>query len=137
AKLNGFWDKGEERRRDFRVNTEIDVLYEVVSAGLSKKQASMGKNISLGGIRLALNEKLLLDTVLKLQFSISTNPKPIFTLGRIVWIKEASESSTGQKEERLFATGIKFTQISPEDEAALRSFINQKVKNAAEHSKPR
>lgn len=95
----------------------------------------MSRNISLGGMNLALNEKLLPGTTLQLQLDIPESPKPIFAQGEIVWTKEISEKFTRQKEQRLFATGIKFIQVRADDETVLHNFINQKLRNGAEQSR--
>ena len=128
AKLNRFWNKDEERRKTFRLNTEIDVLYEVLSKNSAQRRFSMSRNISLGGMNLALNEKLLPETILDLQLKIPNNTRPVFVQGKIVWVKEISKKFIKQKEQRLFATGIKFTRIKPNDEAVLHNFINERIK---------
>ena len=132
ARLNRFWNKCGERRKSFRINTKIDVLYEVISSEAAQKRNSTSRNISLGGINLALNEKLLPNTALRFELKIPERPKPIFMQGKIVWIEEISEKFSRQKEERLFATGIKFTQIKPEDETALYAFIKQNAKEQSQ-----
>ena len=135
AKLNRFWDKDKERRKSIRINTEIDVSYDVVSGEKSLKRSSITRNISLGGMNLALNEKLAPGTILHFELNIPESSKPIFAQGEAVWAKEISEKFIKQKEQRLFATGVKFTQVKPGDEAILRNFINQKMKNGVEQSR--
>ncbi len=134
VRLNKFWNDDKDRRKSIRINTEIDVLYEVASGSTVRKRASLTRNISLGGINLALSEKLLPGTRLSLQLNIPQNPRPIFTDGEIVWIKEILEKPSEQKEQRLFATGIKFIYINPTDEAALDAFIKQKIANVPKQS---
>ena len=131
AKADRFWDSGKERRQQVRIDTEVDVSYEIVSGTSTHKRTSISRNISLSGINLALNEKLLPGTDLNLQLDLPQGVKPIFVQGKIVWVKEISERLTRQKkEERFFATGIQFTQMSPRDESLLHSFIDQHIKNA-------
>lgn len=143
ARLNRFWAPAhsatgteKERRKSVRINTEIDVLYESISNTKAPKQFSKSRNISVGGINLALNEKLFLGTRLQMQLNIPQSLRPVFVQGEIVWVKEISLRFTKEKRERFFATGIKFTQMKPEDEDALRSFINQRVKDAPEQITP-
>jgi len=97
AKLNRFWTKDQERRKCLRINTEIDVLYEVVSGIKNQKRGAISKNISLGGINLALDEKLVPGTKLQVQLNIPPGPRPIFAQGEIVWIKEISEKFNVEK----------------------------------------
>lgn len=130
AKADKFWDSGKERRQQVRIDTKVNVSYDVVSGRSTHKRTSMSRNISLGGINLTLNEKLLPGTDLNLQLDLSQGVKPIFVQGKIVWVKEISERLTRHKEEgRLFTAGIKFTQMTPGDESLLRSFIDRHIKN--------
>jgi c-di-GMP-binding flagellar brake protein YcgR len=125
VKLNRFWPSIKERRKSLRIDAELDVYYEVISAKNSIKLASLSRNISLGGINLTLNEKLAPDTALNIELSIPGRPKPIFLQGKTVWAREISAKFNKQHQQRFFATGIKFTQMKPNDEALLREFINQ------------
>lgn len=81
-----------------------------------------------------MNEKLPPGTRLDLQLNITENAKPILVQGRIVWTKEISGKFAKQTKQRLFAAGIKFIQIKPADEAILRSFISQRIKNTAKQN---
>ena len=130
AKADRFWDSGKERRQQVRIDTEVDVSYEVGSGRSTHKRTSMSRNISLSGINLTLNEKLLPGTDLNLQLDLSQGVKPIFVQGKIAWVKEISERlARHKKEERFFTTGIKFTQMAPRDESLLRSFIDRHIKD--------
>jgi len=136
ARVNRFWHKDKERRKSIRINTKIDVLYEVVSGNAVKIKNSLSRNISVSGINLTLNEKLFPETTLRLQLNIPENPRPIFTQGKIIWVREMLGKFSGQKDQRDFATGIKFTQLTPKDEAILRGFIQQKIKKVPEQITP-
>lgn len=133
ARLNRFWTSahppGKERRKTLRINAEIEVLYEVASANAVRKVNSISRNISLGGINLALNEKLFPGTILKLQLNIPERSRPIISQGEIVWVKETPKKFMSQKEQRIFATGIKFIQMDPKDETDLNRFITQRIKD--------
>lgn len=130
AKAHRFWKngingKGHERRQSIRIDTDIDVLYEIVfDNDKVQKHFSMARNISAGGVNLALDEKLLPETFLKLQLNIPEWNHPIVTEGKIVWVKEISERFINQKQERYFATGIKFTEMSSHDQSLLNDFIS-------------
>ncbi len=135
ASLNRFWHKdkqGRDRRQSMRIDAKIDVAYEVLSGKAAQKHSSTSRNISLGGINLALSEKLLPGTTIQLQLNMPQSPRPIFTKGKVVWVREISEKFTKEKEQRAFATGIQFTQIHPHAEAVLGSFINKRIKNVQE-----
>lgn len=127
TKFNRVWPSGKERRKSVRLDTEIDVLYEVHSGKVSAKQSSLSRNISVGGINLALDEKLFPETTLSLQLNIPEVPRPIFAQGKIVWVKEISQKFIGEGKQRLFATGIQFTQVDKKDEVVLDNFIKQSI----------
>ncbi|MBN2097374.1 MAG: PilZ domain-containing protein [Candidatus Omnitrophica bacterium] len=129
AHLNRFWNEHQDRRKSVRLDTQLDVLYETIPNHLSLKRNSVSKNISLGGINLALNEKLQTGTMIKMQFGLPDARRLIAVQGEVVWVKEIAQRFTREKQERFFSTGIKFTQIKREDGAALSSFINQRTKN--------
>ncbi len=129
AKVNSFWNGSRDRRKTPRISIEIDVLYEILSGNAAGKQNSRSRDISMGGIGLKLNEKLLPGTILGLQLNIAQSHRPIFAQGEVVWVKEIFKKNTTQKGQRFFGAGIKFTKIEPEDEVALSSFINRGAKN--------
>ena len=128
AKLNRFWNKNQERRKSLRIDTAIDVLYEIISGKKVQRLTSMSRNISLGGLNLVLNEKLFPGTALQLQLNIPDNPKAILTQGEVVWVREIAEKFINQKRQRAFATGIKFTKLSQNDEAVINNFINKRIR---------
>lgn len=127
TKFNRVWPSGKEKRKSIRLDTEIDVLYEVYSGKVSAKRSSISRNISVGGINLALNEKLFPETTLRLQLNIPQFPRPIFVQGKIVWVKEISQKFIGERKQRLFATGIQFMQVDKKDELLLDGFIKRSI----------
>lgn len=137
AKTHRFWTDGAdaagvERRKSVRIDTDIDVLYEIVNSQKYKKEFSVSRNISSGGINLALGEKLLPDTTLRLQLNIPQSTHPIITEGKIVWVKEILGRFVMQKSERFFSTGIKFVNMNKEDMDTLQNFINHHLRNVAQ-----
>ncbi|MFH1045490.1 MAG: PilZ domain-containing protein [Candidatus Omnitrophota bacterium] len=132
AKTHRFWTNGisggYERRRCVRIDTDIDVLYEVLYGNKAHKRSTLAKNISVGGLNLALEEKLLPDTLLELQLNIPGSAHSILTQGKIVWVKEIIGRFIVQKQERYFSTGVKFLEMSQNDQALLNSFIDHHTK---------
>lgn len=84
--------------------------------------------ISAWGLNLALEEKLLPDTLLELQLNIPGSAHSILTQGKIVWVKEIIGRFIVQKQERYFSTGVKFLEMSQNDQALLNSFIDHHTK---------
>jgi c-di-GMP-binding flagellar brake protein YcgR len=136
ATLDRFWDneknsggKDTERRKSVRIDTKINVSYEVVSTNADKKRNSISSNISKGGINLALDEKLLPETTMDLQLNLPQRSRPIHVRGKIVWVKEIPQEFAEKKGDRFFATGIQFIQIIPKDEIILHKFIDRQIKD--------
>jgi len=129
AKLSRFWEAGKERRKSVRIDTELNVAYEVVADKSALRRSSVTRNISVGGVNLALDEKLFPGTTLELELSLPQRPRPVLVQGKIVWLKEISPKFGRKKEQRFFAAGIQFTRINAQDEAALKDFISRKIKD--------
>ncbi|MFC1631319.1 PilZ domain-containing protein [Candidatus Omnitrophota bacterium] len=128
SKLNRFWHHGRERRKTVRLDTEIAVSYEVVAHNKAQKHLSRTTNISIGGINLALEEKLPPNTVLSLHFNIPQSAQTLNVKGKVIWAKEILAKFVTSGHQRFFATGIKFVYLSKKDEVVLDNFIRQSAK---------
>lgn len=136
VKLDKFWRDEEDRRKKIRISTEIGVLYEVLTGKKSARCNSVSRNISLGGVNLVLTEKLSPGIELNLQLDVPGQRKVVVACGRVVWVKEVSQQPDEQnKQQRAFATGVRFTSMTSKDEDGLRKFIAQHVKDAARKTK--
>ena len=131
VKLSRFWNGSKERRKSVRIDTACDVLYEIAAQTKSTQHSSVTRNISVGGINLALSEKLFPGTILKIQLNIPGG-SALFVQGKVVWVKEIAERFSDQQERRFFTTGIQFTQMARKSEAILKDFIKQRMKDAPE-----
>jgi len=75
------------------------------------------ENIGEGGIRIVLRERLDIATLLNLEISPLDERKSIICEGEVIWVNE----KITEEGNRSFYTGIKFTNISEEDRAKIRS----------------
>jgi len=82
------------------------------------------ENISSGGVRIILQEKLSRGTPLTIELSIGK--ERIKTQGRVAWVLDIT--TPGAKEPDLFDTGIEFTSLSLED----RSFLSRQIEDMME-----
>lgn len=125
AKSNELWGETAERRQTIRIDTELEVLYEVITQTSSNNhKSSVCKNVGMGGINLLLNEKLLPQTKMRLQLNLPGQTKAIFTEGEVVWEKEMTQGTAQSDEtERFFSEGICFVHIKKEDKEILNNFI--------------
>ena len=90
----------QERRKARRLPREERTFVEKDSG---KKEITL-MDISLGGMRVQLDEELKAGTVLTLQANILPRCGSFFMRGEVTWVKEIGP---GQ-----FETGVKFTKIS-------------------------
>jgi c-di-GMP-binding flagellar brake protein YcgR len=118
--------QGRERRQFVRINAEIGVRYEATTDNLRLNQAT-SRDLSLGGVNLALLERIPKGTFLRMELDLPTSPKPLFVKGEVMWSREVigSVEKLGKK---LFATGIRFKRLDASDQTLLNNFIQEKAK---------
>jgi len=104
CKINISTEEGEE---EFRLHTE---------------------NISSGGTRVILQDKLDINT--PIQVTLMIWDKQISTKGRVVWVIDISHP--GSADPTLFDTGIEFTQMNQEQRELLSRLV-QKVFDSAKN----
>ena len=107
-----------EKREFIRLSTNIKVKYKILSRG--KKKEALSKDISGGGIKLFLNEKLEIHTLLRLELKIPKHPGLISAEGIIVWVEKS-------KIIPKFNTGIKFTKIKPISKARIFKYVYENI----------
>lgn len=100
--------EGKERREFERIDGVVSVKYKAHKAVFRDAGA---KNISGGGIRLALAEKLTPGTVVELEIAIPDDSRPFQAKGEVVWTEEVN--ITGDSVGRYHDTGMKFIEIDP------------------------
>lgn len=99
---------GKERRKFERIENVVSVKYKAHSKVFKDAES---RNISGGGIRLALAEKLELGVILDLEITIPDDPRPFQAKGEVVWTEGVN--ITGDSVARYHDTGIKFIEIDP------------------------
>ena len=107
---------GQERRRYPRV----DFPCRLVLGSPLRAISSHTENISEGGLRVILEEKLLTFTEVGVEFFVEKR-KTIKCKGRIVWVVE--KINPLDKEAIMFDTGIEFTGIKDADKGYIRNLI--------------
>ena len=118
AKLEGYWD-GSERRRYARFREILEVTY----MAKNKTHLNSGKtvDISEGGVRLLLGEKLDKATILCLQISLPDSKKMAEIEGEVVWSDECQVEGASGK--RFFHCGISFVGIRGPRDTDLIDYI--------------
>ena len=114
---------GQEKRRFRRTDYNTNVTWKSLTTP-SRGTAvipDITKDISAGGIRLALYEFLEIGTKLELEFSIGTE-KIIKVKGWVKWI-ERIKMTNDDRTTVGYYVGIEFLDISKEDKAFIDKFV--------------
>lgn len=96
---------GSERRKYIRVGKSLLVSYTVIDAAEGYRE-TVTRNISGGGIRLPLKEKLAIGTLLKLELELLKEKKRIQLEAKVIWIRPNPEDKGFPYE-----AGIEFINI--------------------------
>lgn len=86
---------------------------------------SYTENISEGGLKVFLEEKLHVSTIVDLELFLVENEPPIKCKGELVWVNEIISKET--EREPLFDTGIKFSEIAPQDKKKINEMVKKMI----------
>jgi c-di-GMP-binding flagellar brake protein YcgR len=122
-----FKDKGHEkddvdfseRRRFVRLNSAVDIQYNLLEKEPAERLKTKSRNISAGGICIIASEKLEIDDILVISITVPGETLPVVTKGRVAWIKPFEIGKEGQH----FDVGIEFIEISPEDRKKIEQYV--------------
>jgi len=101
-------------REHVRVSKSLEVKYQIKDGILGCGSRSL--DISKGGIRLPIVQKLKPGTILELEINIENVSQPIKAIGEIMWI---SKRKPGRYP---FEVGVKFIEVTPIDSELLNGF---------------
>ena len=122
AKLKEYWG-GQERRQAMRITTTFTVTY-MFSKKQNLKCTGKTDNLSTGGIRLIVYEKLNKGTILSLEFEIPEISSTVRASGKVVWTS-GEFSDRDENGKRIFQAGIQFLQISEKNKNTLIQYIDR------------
>ena len=101
----------EERRKERRLSEENKVTISVYSKDKSTHVKgnffALTKDISLNGLKIHTDEKLDLDTVLKIELALAKSKKLIRVIGRVKWVTQLYDGE-------IFETGVEFIDTPPD-----------------------
>ena len=113
----------EERRKFFRLNTDVDITYAKHDVS-EKEKVTIAKNISKGGICLVVHEEVKKSDLLDLKIYLPKTETPISTLGKVVWVNELLFGGFGGVPQRKrYDAGIEFVKIADEDVNKIGKYI--------------
>ena len=112
----------EERRQFPRFNFSVEVRWEKIAGDAEKKpqNKSDSKNLSVGGIRLILNDKVAVGDILELDVRMSET-KTIRCKGRVVWLD--TFQITGGQDRSGYEGGIQFLDMTEEVQREISRFL--------------
>ena len=117
-------ESGQERRGSKRVIFPCKIM---ISSPV-RMLVSHTENISDGGIRVIIEEKLPIFTMVGIELFIDKN-KPIKCKGKVAWVKEVVNPI--ERSAMMFDIGIKFIDINDFD----RNYIKKLVVSCCEQGK--
>ena len=106
ARIKEYWN-GDERRAHTRFNKDLEVEYSVEKKPLLKSSGTV--NLSKGGIKLLLDEKLPKGVILDLKLLLPEKKRTVEIEAEVVWTNDADEKDLSGK--RFFHSGLKFIAI--------------------------
>jgi len=119
AKMEEFWS-GKERREHFRFEKSLGVNY-IIEKKAHLKNAGTTVDISEGGMKLLLDEKLSNDTIVDLKVFLPNSHKFAEVEGKVIWSEEVKEIDPSGK--RLFYSGISFIAVKEPSNGKLAEYI--------------
>lgn len=111
----------EERRKFPRLPLNVSVEYTILAHKEAENILTRSKNISAGGIRIILLEKVEPGTLLELKISFPESKDPIVSTGRVAWIDEFIVGDS--KEGKAYEAGIEFKEIDSRDREKIKKYV--------------
>jgi len=119
AKVEEYWS-GKERRQHFRFDKVLEVTYSVVKKP-HLKSSGITVDISEGGMKLLLDDKLSKGAILDLKIMLPDSKKNAEVEGEVVWSDEVDGLDSSGK--RLFHSGIRFLALKEPAGARLIDYV--------------
>ena len=120
AKLEEYW-KGSERRSCVRFQKDMDVQYLVEKKPHLKNGRAV--DMSEGGLKLLLDEKPAVGSVLDLKITLPGSKDTAEIKGEVAWAEEAKPASGAGQGKRQFHVGIKFLAVKGASARELAKYI--------------
>jgi c-di-GMP-binding flagellar brake protein YcgR len=120
AVIEEWWDGGE-RRKYRRFQATLEISYRVKQDG-HREQAGKTIDISAGGMKILLTEKLSAGTHLDIQAELPGIAKHVQLEGEVAWSGEAGGELASGK--RSFYAGVEFSSLKEPSRTMLINYIN-------------
>jgi c-di-GMP-binding flagellar brake protein YcgR len=120
-----------EKRKFPRIPLNVKVTYDVFEGSPRRTEEARSKNVSAGGIRLTVPEKIDIGALLRLKLSLQGEDDFIIVKGRVVWVQEFSITQTifnHTSDYKAYDCGIEFVDVSAEDQKSISRYLTVPVK---------
>ena len=117
-------NKISEKRQFPRLKNGVKVIYKFMGVLGEKKDDAV--DVSQGGIRLLLKEKVDPGTLLELGMSIPRDPGPFFTLAKVAW--QAQKRKLTADKQLYYETGVEFLKMDMQHKMLMIEFIYNRLK---------
>lgn len=115
-----------EKRSFPRIKDEIKVSYKIM--GSSGEDEVQTMDISGGGLRLPMHEKVKPETMVELNISLPSQETPFYGLAKVIWQKPAAVK--GKDGKNYFETGMKFVRVGISNRKQIVRYINSLVQRS-------
>jgi hypothetical protein len=100
-------EKRKERRFVEENKVTISVFSEDKSTHIKGNFFALTKDISLNGLKIHTDEKLDIDTMLKIEIALARSKKLISVIGQVKWVSQIYDGDA-------FETGVEFMDTPPD-----------------------
>ena len=121
-----------DKRKFPRLSYDVELKYEALNLSSPKTQKSRVKNISVGGLCIMIFEKVKVGTLLKIEFSLLNEDKPIVAKGKVVWVEKFEIIST-EFFSVSYNCGIEFVNIRPQDQEIINHHLMLNIRDGKGH----
>lgn len=116
----------EEKREFIRIAIPCEISLHSIE---NHKLISKTENISTGGIRVLITEKLQPSSIITLNI-YGVKKEPLICEGRVMWV--FSRKNPSNKEETIFDTGIEFYRANKNFFFEMKNFV-ESAANSKKH----
>ena len=112
-----------EKRSFPRIKGEVSIVYKIM--GSNEEGEIRAMDISGGGVRLPIKEKVKPETLVELNISLPSQEAPFYGLAKVVW--QSPTAVKGKNGKNYFETGIKFIRVGLHNRRQIVRYINSLI----------
>ncbi len=127
GKVEEYCTVEKDRRKCERLNTELDVKYNLIPS-LKPDFSTNARNISKSGISILIYEILPKGSLIDMEVSVPNSKEAIKLKGKVAWCEGCSGTERFDKDgKRIFIVGIEFMDTDKKQREALTEYIHRHI----------